>query len=51
MIFREVSAIVLRCRDPGPRIAHSDEKQRSGDLLVGCWLACRYEEVRDPGTK
>jgi len=33
------------------RESRSDEKQRSRDCLVGCWLACRYEEVRDPGTK
>lgn len=53
MVFGGVSglSIVSRCWDRGPRIAHSDEKQRSGDLLVGCWLACRYEEVRDSGTK
>lgn len=53
MIFGRVSglSIVSRCWDPGLRITHSDEKQRSGDLLVGCWLACRYEEIRDSGTK
>lgn len=56
--FRSVNSFSKSFRDcfrmPAslePRIARSDEKHRDGGLLVGCWLACQYEEVRDPGTK